>query len=308
MRQLLSGTGDPVSEVLNIARDRGISTGVRFAGAYGAMVSMWRARNVSLFIELCDEFSVEFATEPLFDVFRAESQLARGSRLANIRSALVYARAAREALPELPGVLHLYAELVARVHEVALDASVDPEEVAQADTALRHAIYITKGAYPKYHATLARIQILQARYDDARDSIQSAMDTEDTSTVESAARLAGYEVIAERITLAQATELQRIERDQIREQISKTQAQSITLVGILAAAIAFIVTSTSLASNLTGMSLQLTLLGLGGVLIVVFSSFSYAFGILRFWRFFSLMFTGLAFLVTSTVLTFLLQG
>lgn len=306
IREWLSESRTAVAVLLVVARDRSLVNDVRFAAAYGAMITLWRCRDFTQFAHLCDEFSSEFSTEPLFDVFRAESELARGSRLGNLRSALVYARTAQEALPQLPGVLHLYAELVARVCERTLDTDIDTEEVARAETAVRRAIFLTKGAYAKYHATLARIDILQARYDSARDSIQAAMDAEDTSTVESAARLSGYEVIAERITLAQAAELQRLERDQVRQELSKAQAQSITLVGILAAAIAFIVTTSSLASTLSGATLQFSLIGLGGMLIMVFSSFSFAFGILPCRRFVVLLLGGLFMLVTSCVLTILL--
>lgn len=306
VREWLSESRTSVAALLAVARDRNLVNSIRFAAAYSAMITLWRCRDFTHFARLCDEFSSDFAAEPLFDVFRAESELARGSRLGNLRSALVYARTAQDALPQLPGVLHLYAEVVARVCERTMDSDIDTEEVARAETAVRRAIFLTKGAYAKYHATLARIDILQARYDSARDSIQAAMDAEDTSTVESAARLSGYEVIAERITLAQTGEVQRRERDQVRQELSKAQGQSVTLVGILAAAIAFIVTTSSLTASISAVALQFSLIGLGGMLIMVFSSFSFGFGILPSRRFMVLMVGGLFMLVASCTLTILL--
>jgi tetratricopeptide (TPR) repeat protein len=279
IRTIASNLANPHETLQAIADDVNAPAHVRFAAFYGLTVRLWREKKYREYAALSERYESTFGDEPLYNVFRAQAQQSLGDDTAHLESALDYAEAAVQDLPRLPGVLHLFGELVAAVQE--RQDSPNRTQLHNAEKALRQAISITRGTYAKYHATMARILTLQKKFDEARVSVQRAYDTEQYTSLDYPVRITEYQLIRQRIQLAEErTRTGAIEAKAI-EEMREFRGQLIALLGLLAAVIAFIVSTVSSSTNRPFNESSGAIITQGGVLMVVFASFAAVFRVGR---------------------------
>lgn len=271
VRRLLETHDPALSTLLALVDDPGQPVTVRFAAFYAVQVRHWRRRDYGQHRELTDRYQSLFGDQPMFSFLLAEYYASQSGDQANLLAALHYARRAAGQLPEVPGVLHVLAEVIAEYQEQAETHQVDL--VLEGERAVTRAIALSRGTYPKYFATLARLQILRGAYGEARRSVAIAIEQEDSTGRDYALRVGDYQPIRSRVQLAQQSgDLQAAQASALGE-MRGARRETLEVLGLLAAVIAFLVTTTNLAGRFEPRAAAgLVLLTAGGI-IVVFAAF-----------------------------------
>lgn len=294
MRTYLGAGTASVDDCITFAEDRKAAFSARFAALYIAMAWLWRRKDYSEYEANVRRFATEFGREPYFDVFRAQAQQAGGDDLEHWTASLTYAKKAAAVLPDTPGVLHMRAEIVAAICELGGLEDLGPRELIDAIEAANQAVSLCQGSYAKYHATLARLLIARGRFDEARKQIHLAVDGEEPDSPQASARLASYEILRYRVTASQEAKVSETRRLAALKDLERFQSQSVTLIGLLAAVIAFIVSATSITTKADPAFLAGALVLQGGIIMLVFASFSFSFGLAKSWRFLMVALFGVA--------------
>lgn len=257
------------------------SGNVRFAAFYILAVKLWGRKDYTSHKKLIDEFRGDFATEPFFSFLEAEYYLSQAEDLNNARSAMALAETARVALPTVPGVQNLFAETIATIGEQH-PRLIDSRDLATAESAIRRAQSLARNAtqsgYAKYGANLARIQALQGHWSDARRSIARAIDTEDSSRNDYSLRVMGYELIRAKIDIAEQSGQLRNEQEVAVNEMRETRKDILQIMGLLAAVIAFLITTVNILVNFSPRVASSLLLVAAACILLVFLGFSSLYG------------------------------
>lgn len=222
----------------------------------------------------------------------------------NLAAAL---RHAASALDAYPGNLALVAHHARVLAEYGWSgADVSDEDLRTALTQVDRAVEISP-EQPRYRAVRAQLAALTGDFDTALTQIQRAMDLEDSARSGYAVRVVEYHRIradivlrreteairsglretAERLEASMQAQVEQVTREtRAHEQAEITRLRSETLgsLGLLAAVIAFIVTSTQIAQDLPLRDALRLLAGLAGMLTLVFTAFGAVFGVGRHTR------------------------
>ena len=276
---------DKIVERLNvIADDKEREAGVRVIALASSLVYLWRRLDYRQFRKVFDKYRSTFqdADSSLESLYQGMYDLSRVSSPGGFQRALESAKEAKEALPNTPGALNLYTEVVAVIGE---RVRVEEGELEQAMLAIEEAIDIDP--YAKYYANRARILAVQGNYDNSYQDIDKAIEREifDDYTLW---RVNSYEMIRSNIRLQQRlTEVKRqtdratqladqVEEDQegAREQIAAMRGETLTLLGLLAAVIAFVVLSVHMVSSLQSVEAVILMTFMAGLILVVFGAFT----------------------------------
>ena len=288
-------------DVLNIiAGDKEQEAKVRVVALATSLASLWRWRDYQHFRKVFDKYCSTFqdAGSSLELLYQGMYDLSQVSSLGGFQRALDSASKAKNALPDTPGVLNLYTEAVAVIGE---RGGVDDmeEELKQAMLAIEEAIG-TDPKYAKYYANRARILALQENYEKANQNIDKAIEIEpfDDHTLW---RVNSYDEIRIKILFQQrSTEMkqqaeqmkqqaeqakqqaeqakqqaEQVEKEQegAREQIATMRGETLTLLGLLAAVIAFVVLSVQMVSSLQSVEAVILMTFMAGLILVVFGAF-----------------------------------
>ena len=268
-------------EVLNIiAGDKEQEAEVRVAALATSLASLWRWRDYRQFRKVFDKYRSTFqaADSSLESLYQGMYDLSQVSSPGGFQQALDSASKAKNALPDTPGVLNLYTEVVAVIGE---RGGVDDmeEELEQAMLAIEEAIG-TDPKYAKYYANRARILTLQENYKKANQDIDKAIEIEpfDDHTLW---RVNSYDEIRIKILFQQrSTEINqqadkmKQEQERTRNQLTSMRGETLTLLGLLAAVIAFVVLSVQLVSNLQSTEAGVLMTFMAGLILVVFGAFT----------------------------------
>jgi tetratricopeptide (TPR) repeat protein len=219
----------------------------------------------------------------------------------NLGAALRHAASALAAYPD-------NLALVAHHSRVLAEYGWSGAEVAEGE--LRAALAQAERAVeispeqPRYRAVRAQLAALSGDFDTALTSIQRAMDLEDSARSGYAVRIVEYHRIradivlrretqdirrglretADRLEASMKARVEQVSQEtRAHEQAEITRLRSETLgsLGLLAAVIAFIVTSTQIAQDQPLREALRLLAGLAGMLTLVFTAFGAVFGVGR---------------------------
>ncbi|MFM9372273.1 tetratricopeptide repeat protein [Streptomyces sp. Da 82-17] len=269
-----------------------------FNALYVLLARHRRALDGSRFRETYLRHSGRFADVPMRALL--ESDLALLDPMGPDLSAAL--RHAAVALAAYPGNL----ALVAHHARVLAEYGWSGAEVAEAD--LRAALTQVERAteispeQPRYRAVRAQLAALVGDFDTALASIQRAMDLEDSARSGYAVRVVEYHRIRADIVLRRETQAirsglratadrleagMRTQVDQAmqearaheQQEIGRLRSETLGSLGLLAAVIAFIVTSTQVAQDMPLHQALRLLAGLAGMLTLVFTAFGAAFGV-----------------------------
>jgi hypothetical protein len=175
-----------------------------------------------------------------------------------MRRAIACAREALDRLPRHSGVRHHYAELVAAV--------VERGDIPRGETGarLREALSLAgesvtdeirsfRKPYPKFYATLGRLEALRPDFDNARDNLLKAIEHE-TGSYESEARRTDYKLML--ADIAHRRRLLRQEQDfrtrlegeveRMRRNTEETKTRHAEMLGFFAGVRALVLTGLSI--------------------------------------------------------------
>ncbi|MEU5241249.1 hypothetical protein ACH4UR_19755 [Streptomyces lydicus] len=213
-------------------------------------------------------------------------------------------RHAETALAAYPGNLALVAHHARILAEYAWSGGeVGREDLASAVRRMERAIE-TAPERPRFRAVHAQLTGLLGDFDLALASIQRALDLEDSEQTGYAMRVVEYHRIRADITLhREATAIrarleeattqvadtlqERLDKavadvgQQARTELGKVRAETLGTLGLLAAVIAFIVTTTQIADRQPVDAALRLLTGCAGMLSLVFTAFAAVFGVAR---------------------------
>lgn len=263
--------------LLEIMKDTKFEAGIRSAAFATCLTLLWRWRSYQQFRQVFDSYHDIFVenSPSLVALYRGMYDLSQISKPGGRQQALLSAQAAKESMPDTPSALNLFTEVVATRGERGL---VSDEELEEGRTAIDKAIDIDP-KYAKYYANRARILSLQGIYDDAHQNIDKAIEIEPFDKY-MLWRVYSYESIRVNISLqqrsaeinVQSKEMKQ-EQERAREQLSSTRGETLTLLGLLAAVIAFVVPSVQFLGNLQSIEAGIMMTFMAGLILVVFGSF-----------------------------------
>jgi tetratricopeptide (TPR) repeat protein len=273
-RGILEQPGASVDALQAIAEDTAVSKDLRFNAFYCMQAREWRLRNYTRHRANTDRFQSEFGDQPMLDFMQAEYYSVADHEISNLETALIFAKQARDRLPSVPGILHLYAELVCKY--VERSGVKDQALLAEADRAIARAIALDP-AYPKYFATRAVVSLLRGAFDDALQQVSVAIDREDSDGPHYALRIGDYQLIRSRIAYAiEYAQMRRSQDDAITE-FRQMRSQVLATLGLLAAVVALIASATNIASGNAPKNAEPLFLVCGGVILIVFWGFHFLF-------------------------------
>ncbi|WP_107068659.1 hypothetical protein [Streptomyces sp. WMMB 714] len=271
-----------------------------FNAFYVLLARHRRSLDASRYRNLYQRHASRFAAVPMRAVL--ESDLAMLDPTGpNLSAALRHATAALDAYP---GNLALVAHRARMLAESGWSGvEVDPRELRDSLAQVGRAVEASP-ENARFRAVSAQLSALLGDFDTAAASIQRALDLEDSEQAGYAVRVVEYhriradialrrETRAVRESLAESTEqldasmkeqLARVSeeiRDREQKEIARLRSETLGSLGLLAAVIAFIVTSTQVAGDMPLREALRLLAGVAGMLALVFAAFGAAFGVGR---------------------------
>lgn len=222
---------DTLRSALRTRRDR-------FAALYYLLYRANRELRYREYQELCQEYEAAFGKSPYYDTFRAIATAEDRSNTNALARAIVLADRACRQLADRPGVLHLYASLVADLAELNKDHEDKTLELAL--TRVRRAIGLLSKPNPHFFATEARLCYISGDPLSALNAIDDAIRLQDAAGTDAVRRLTKYESIRTRITMGiDRKELENLVQ-QVRSELVEERGKSLQVLAVLAAVIALL--------------------------------------------------------------------
>lgn len=291
MRNILARFGVDERQLRQIALDEDRDIAVRFAALYGSLHLLRRRGDGAQYRQLVTEAQPSFGHIPLFETFYTFYHQFAG----DLPEAFRHATRALELLPDMPGVQHLQAQIIADLVDRSVE--IDDRVVAEARRRLETAVQSGTSASPAYHETLARLLLRDGAHERARQAINIALSLESPSEPGYLLRLANRRMIrslidhdqqqAELITRIQSAyvvlrdrhEVVQEEMSGMRGELYRVRDQSLTLLALFAAVIAFVVTTVQVSVTLEPVSVMIITLLLGLLTITIFAAASVVLGL-----------------------------
>lgn len=274
-----------------------------FNALYVLLARHRRSLDASRYRQIYQRHAARFASVPMRAVL--DSDLALLDPMGpNLVSALRHAESALAAYPEnLPLVAH-HARVLA---EFAWSGGeVDVTDLRAALDQVNRATEFSPDR-PRFRAVRAQLSALLGDFETALASIQRALDLEDSEQAGYAMRVVEYHRIRADVVLRRETEemhrrlcesTERLEasmknqlyrvveetRQREQQEITRLRSETLGSLGLLAAVIAFIVSSTQIVDKLPVREALTLLAGVSGMLTLVFTAFGAAFGVGRYRR------------------------
>lgn len=295
------------TEVLKeIAEDeeQRIEPKVRSAAFATWMTFLQRRRDYKDFREVFDTYCNIFReiSPSLVVLYQGMYDLSKVSSKGNRQQAVESAKVAMKAMPDMPGALNLYAEAMAISGE---RGDVTGEDLDPALDAIEKAID-NDSKYAKYYANRARILALKKRYEESYRDINKAIEIETSESDDYQLRITNYEAIHTFIQLEersskiehQAKEMKH-EQEKAQKQLTSMRGETLTLLGLLAAVIAFVIASVQLMANLHSAEAGVLMTFMAGLILVVFGAFMELIHPDTKWRLKGLVVVGLGMLLVA---------
>lgn len=260
-----------------IVDDGTIDSEVRFAAFYSLQVKLRRAHRYTEHQRNVERYRSVFHAEPMFKFMLAEfyGDITGDAGARDLAITLI--REACEELPQTPGVHHLLAEYLLESVELSvgeLPKDARHRRLLEAESHVGTAISLSQNRYPKFFATRARIQTQLGMEDAALKSINIAIGEEPTESEDGRARILGYQATRREIASARLARLFREEQVSAVTEFRALRSELLSLLGLLAAVVAFISTFTGISTNTEFPDNISLLLTTGSVILLVFVGFS----------------------------------
>lgn len=269
---------DPRDEQLAaIADDPGQPEQTRLAAVYVMQFRNWRRSDFHKHRATTERYSHSLGSAPIYQFLWSQYYLTRPRDKSNLIAALSAAKAAKESAPSVPGVKHQYALAVATAGEEFPDL-ISLDEIVAAEREVQEAKALADQPYGRYEATLARLEILRGSWAAAQDSVSRAIEIEDSNDPDYAIRLAEYQLIQARIPIARQAEELRREQAAALAELGDARRDSLQMLGLLAAVIAFLVMTVNIATRFPIREASGLMLVATSALLVVFVGLSVLFG------------------------------
>lgn len=253
------------------------SRDLRFRAFYAAQVKLRRSNRYTEHQQNVERYRSVFVDEPMFKFMLAEYYGDTTGDQASRDLAIRLAREACDELPQTPGVHHLLAEYLLESIELSVgDLSEDVRQarLLEAESHVGTAISLSQSRYPKFFATRARIQSQLGMEDAALRSINVAIAEESAATEDGRARILGYQATRREIAGARLARSFRNEQESAVAEFRSLRGELLSLLGLLAAVVAFISTFTGIATSTIFPENVALILTTGGVILLVFVGFS----------------------------------
>lgn len=285
-----------------IAQDEEQRIRVRSAALATWMTFLYRRRDYKdfrkVFDDHCDIFQKPKPSSPLMVLYKGMYDLSKVSSKGNRQQAVESAKAAMKAMPDMPGALNLYAEAMAISGE---RGDVRGEDLDPALDAIGKAIDIDS-EYAKYYANRALILALKKRYEESYRDINEAIERETSESDDYQLRITNYEAIRTFIQLEERSskiEQMKHEQERAQKQLTSMRGETLTLLGLLAAVIAFVIASVQLMANLHSAEAGVLMTFMAGLILVVFGAFMELIHPDTKWRLKGLIVVGLGILLVT---------
>lgn len=289
-----------------IAKDEEQRIRVRSAALATWMTFLYRRRDYKdfrkVFDDHCDIFQKPKPSSPLMVLYKGMYDLSKVSSKGNRQQAVESAKAAMKAMPDMLGALNLYAEAMAISGE---RGDVTGEDLDLALDAIEKAID-DDPEYAKYYANRARILALKKRYEESYRDINKAIEMETSESDDYQLRITNYEAIRTFTQLEersskieqQANEMKH-EQEKAQKQLTSMRGETLTLLGLLAAVIAFVIASVQLMANLHSAEAGVLMTFMAGLILAVFGAFMELIHPDTKWRLKGLIVVGLGILLVT---------
>jgi len=211
----------------------------------------------------------------MYLTFRSQYYSCKVKNVSNCKLALEYAHRAKEEAQNLPNILHLFTSTVIELAETSAK-SVTIINFNEAELSIDKAIGLN-GEYARYYATKANLLSLMGRYSEAKDMIQKAIEIEPSGKNGYALRIGDYQIIRLKIQFLEHSNILGQQHKESVVKLEEVRLRIIELLGILSAIIAILVTSTQAGKGMVFNDAARLLVIAGGVILIVFSSYSIIF-------------------------------
>jgi hypothetical protein len=272
VREAVERMDGPEPLLRDIVADQAAPPGPRFAALYTLLLRLRREERYGEYGALVSQSEGEFGAEPYFHTFRAILARARGD-LASLRSAVEHSRVAVELMPKMPAVVHqlaaFWVEYLERMEGVPQARDLDEVE-RQVD----RAISLSRGSVGHYFETKGRVLALRGEFEAARSAVAQAVEIEPRGSRDFQRRLTQYQTTRVRIDLMEERARWARAHERFQAELTEFKGQQLQLLGLLAAVVAFIVTSATIASQTEAADGVRLMLVASGAIAVVFGTFS----------------------------------
>lgn len=181
---------------------------------------------------------------------------------------------------KMPAFIQIYTDTVA----ICFEQEIFNTNNIDHNNILDDSINLIKKAiklrnYPKFYATLARLELQQHKYTEANNNIFKAISLEDSTRSDYSIRIAEYHSIASKIEMSIFTqdkfkELEsfNIEIQELKNELSNAKYDNLSFLGFFSAVLSLIIGSIQTLSSTTITEKYQVLLALAGVIIISFGS------------------------------------
>ncbi|MFD6097852.1 hypothetical protein ACFVWN_25520 [Nocardiopsis flavescens] len=272
VRKLAEKFKDPEEIFRAVASTRSVNDRARFVALYGWLLRLRREERHDEYARVVNQYDKKFGTEPYFLTFRAIVARNRGDR-ANLRRSIELSKEAARHLQDVAGVAHQLAAFMVDYFERNLD-SLEKSEILEAERSVDHAIFLSSGRIAHYFETKARLLVVGGNFEEARSSINRAIELEPRSTKDYHRRLTQYQTTRTKIDLMeQQDRWNEIQKENKRELV-EFKSQQLQLLGVLAAIVALMATVGNIAARASAEDGFRLIQVMAGSVILVFSTFS----------------------------------
>ena len=266
LNNLVFRSSHDVRELLNmIVCDDNRLLETRFKAFYGYLNHTRRSLDIGEYDRYHDQHASVFSTFPMAALLRSQRFLnhVQAGELSDEAAAFAqhFADVARRLLPEHFGVMAHWATVIVAIQSRLPEAARDITLMTEAIDVQNLALLESRGMYPRYYATKAQLLLLVRDWDAALTAIAIATDREDSTLKDYPVRIGRYQALRTEIeserrlhaVIASSNAELSIIKEQtsvVREELESLRNSTLTLVGLLAAIVAFITTTSSLATHL----------------------------------------------------------
>jgi tetratricopeptide (TPR) repeat protein len=291
---VISETPEIEHELLKILESNQTSSKVSYNAFYCLCTYYRRRKDTSKYGELLELYKYLFSQNPTFNYLKSMFLMQRGKE-SDINEAIILSRKAIKDVPNNVGISHCYAEIIAEAFEESvLDLESDKIELDYAIELVQDILKETSD-YAKFYCTYGRLLALAGRYKEAKAEILIAIDKENSSKNDYALRIGEYQRYLIQITSKSYSEkaLHEFEsyttkmdawNNEMKDSIEKSEEKiqnniqsalnrNLEFLGFFAALVSFIIASVQLLTKASFQEAFKLILELGGMNIIVLSSF-----------------------------------
>ena len=282
------------NKLLKILEENKLDSKVFYSAFFGICTYYRRKKDTSKYGETLEKYKYYFDQNPTYSYLKAMFLMQRSGH-ENIKEAIILSKKSIVDVPNNVGIIHCYAEIIAEAFEEGvLDIKSNTDELEKAKLLLQDALK-ENSDYAKFHCTYGRLLALSGDYQEAKQEILIAIDKEDSSKKDYSLRIGEYQRYliqitsknyADKTTYEFEVYSKRMEErtEEIRDSIARSEKEveskiqgsltkNLEFLGFFAALVSFIIASVQILTKLSFQEAFQLILELGGMLMLVLSSF-----------------------------------